>query len=151
MKIKQIKAGGGVVFKINEDNTRPPAPYVLLIFRNGFWDIPKGKREKGESILECALREVSEEVNADLPKALFELPTTYHEYNDPYKDNRRTGKTTHWYVMQFENMQEFSPQLKEGITKVEWVALNEAKEKVAFDNLKFVLQNFEQWFADNYQ
>ncbi len=149
VKIKQIKAGGGVVFKKNKETTSTSQPLVLLIYRNGFWDIPKGKLEKGESIMECALREVAEEINADLPTALYELPTTYHEYNEPRKNYKRMGKTTHWYVMQFEHEQDFEPQLNEGITKVEWVGLDEAKKRVAYDNLKFVLEAFEEWYLQN--
>ncbi|MFM8758223.1 MAG: NUDIX domain-containing protein, partial [Methylophilaceae bacterium] len=31
---------------------------VLMIFRRGKWDLPKGKLDPNESIDECALREV---------------------------------------------------------------------------------------------
>ena len=48
-----IQAGGGV--------TSDPEGRLLLIFRNGRWDLPKGKLEPGEQIEECAVREVSEE------------------------------------------------------------------------------------------
>ena len=39
-KYKMIYASGGVVF--NHDK-------LLMIFRNGFWDLPKGKIELNES------------------------------------------------------------------------------------------------------
>jgi len=144
VKIKSIKAGGGVVFK--EQPKEPTQPLVLLIYRNGFWDLPKGKLEKGESIIECARREVAEEVNSDIPLSLYELPTTYHEYTEEKKTIVRYGKTTYWYVMQFESEQEFTPQLNEGITEVAWVPLEKAKKMVDFDNLKAVLNSFEEWF-----
>ena len=51
-----IEAGGGLV---SDAGGR-----VLMIFRNGRWDLPKGKLEPGERIEECAVREVSEEVRA---------------------------------------------------------------------------------------
>jgi 8-oxo-dGTP pyrophosphatase MutT (NUDIX family) len=53
MKKMIIKAGGGIV--VNEQNE------VLLIYRRGKWDLPKGKLDDGETIEECALREVKEE------------------------------------------------------------------------------------------
>ena len=56
MKHKHIIAAGGVVFRIEHEVVS-----ILLIFRNGVWDLPKGKLEKGESIEMCASREVSEE------------------------------------------------------------------------------------------
>src|SRR6476646_10094607 len=46
-----IDAAGGVV--INEQDA------VLMIYRRGKWDLPKGKCDEGEEIAECALREVS--------------------------------------------------------------------------------------------
>ena len=44
-KAKHIKAAGGVVYELRETDV-----FVLLIFRNGYWDIPKGKLEKGEDL-----------------------------------------------------------------------------------------------------
>ena len=49
-RYEDIKAAGGVVFNANDE--------VLLIYRRGKWDFPKGKAEKGETIEETALREV---------------------------------------------------------------------------------------------
>ena len=48
-----IEAAGGLVVD--------DAAKVLMIFRNGRWDLPKGKLEPGERIEDCAVREVSEE------------------------------------------------------------------------------------------
>ena len=50
---KVIEAAGGVV--MNEKND------ILVIFRSGKWDLPKGKIDKNESIRSAALREVMEE------------------------------------------------------------------------------------------
>ena len=36
---KLVIAGGGVVFNKNKE--------ILFIFRNGYWDLPKGKIEVG--------------------------------------------------------------------------------------------------------
>ena len=51
--LRFIEAGGGWV---TDRSNR-----ILMIFRNGKWDLPKGKREVGEAIETCAVREVSEE------------------------------------------------------------------------------------------
>jgi 8-oxo-dGTP pyrophosphatase MutT (NUDIX family) len=47
---KKIIAAGGLV--LNEDKE------ILMIFRRGFWDLPKGKLDPDETIEHCALREV---------------------------------------------------------------------------------------------
>lgn len=144
-KITRISAGGGVVFR---DNPADPAnPFVLLILRNGLWDLPKGKQEPGEGMEECARREVSEELNAPRPEIVFSLPGTCHEYLEP-RDGIYYGKTTHWYAMQFEGEPEFSPQKEEGITEIKWHLLHAAAQRVAFQNLKEVLAAFAASYKD---
>ena len=58
-------AGGGVVFDKKKN--------VLLIFRNGKWDLPKGHLDKNEHIEDCAIREVEEECGIIQPKIQEEL------------------------------------------------------------------------------
>ncbi|WP_018128414.1 NUDIX hydrolase [Balneola vulgaris] len=141
-RIKEIQAGGGVVFKYIDT----PTPYVLLIKRNGIWDIPKGKLEKGEDLEECAIREVAEEVNADLPQSLAHLINTQHTYREK---GREILKTTYWYVMRFNSEQHFTPQQEEGIEEVAWTSLDKAKAMVGYQNLKEVLVAFEDWLEQN--
>ncbi len=137
VKNKKIKAGGGVVYRRIKEEVQ-----VLLIFRNGIWDIPKGKLEKGESISECASREVMEEVHAsELPEILNELVATEHSYEEKGK---YILKTTWWYTMRFNSAQSFTPQKKEGITEVKWTEIDKAIEIVGFDNLKQVLLDFKE-------
>jgi 8-oxo-dGTP pyrophosphatase MutT (NUDIX family) len=133
-----ITACGGVLFR--EYNRER---YVLLIRRRGFWDIPKGKIEEGESLEMCARREVAEEVGCDLPKIVGSLGSTYHEY-EMYDE--AIAKTTWWFVM-VTQFQEFTPQVEEDIEEVRWVELGEARAMVSFDNLKLVLERFEEWLC----
>ena len=78
-----IRAGGGLV-KFEgagaDASLRGGAafPKYLYIFRRGFWDLPKGKQEKGEDIRDTALREVQEETGLKHLTLGEELPTTYH-------------------------------------------------------------------------
>ena len=57
-KIPLTVAAGGVVTN--------PKGKVLFIYRNDKWDLPKGKLDKGESIEDCAIREVMEETGAEV-------------------------------------------------------------------------------------
>ena len=141
VKTKKVEAAGGIVFREFENETR-----VLMIFRNGFWDIPKGKREKGETIEMCARREVMEEVGADsLPIVYTELVPSYHTYQ---QKGKIYNKTTYWYAMSFNSEQVFSPEISEGIERVSWVQLNDAIEKVDYENLVPVLADFKNKLAD---
>lgn len=53
-----IQAAGGVVWRVGRSRLE-----VLAVHRpaRDDWSLPKGKRIKGESLLDCALREVGEE------------------------------------------------------------------------------------------
>ncbi|MDZ7689725.1 MAG: NUDIX domain-containing protein [Balneolaceae bacterium] len=140
MELIPVTAAGGVLYQIKNDRT-----LVLLILRRGKWDIPKGKIEGEESLLECARREVSEEVGIPLPDISDKLIKTYHEYEE---EGKYIGKTTHWYAMQTPVSEEFSPEKEEDISDVAWVPLSEAKEKVGYENLRTVLQAFEDWIRE---
>lgn len=131
-----ITAAGGVVYQIASESGQV---LILLIYRNGFWDLPKGKLEKGESVSMCAVREVAEETNSELPIIISSLGTTYHEYKEKKK---HFGKTTYWYSMVFPRMQALHPQKSEGIERIEWIELQKALDLVGFDNLKEVLRTF---------
>ena len=67
-----IFASGGVIFN-NEK--------LLMIYRNGFWDLPKGKMEPNESESECAVREVKEECGlSNRIKIVDFFQQSYHVY-----------------------------------------------------------------------
>ena len=63
---------GGVVFN-------KKGKVLLLRHRNGDWVFPKGHVEKGETLLETAIREIEEEsgVNAYADEDSFKLDTSY--------------------------------------------------------------------------
>lgn len=134
----QIKAAGGVLMNAGGSSENPD---ILLIFRNNVWDLPKGKLEEGESIAGCATREVSEEIGLSTPPDIMaDLGTTRHTYTE---DGQIIEKETFWFVMQLsEHVQEFTPQVSEGISKVRWVPVDNALEKVGYKNLKDVIQRF---------
>ncbi len=114
-----VEAGGGVV----ENNEGK----ILMIFRNGKWDLPKGKLEKGEDIETCALREVQEETGLkNITEEKF-LLSTFHFYA---LNKDRIIKNTHWYKMHIEGKGKLIPQKEEGITEAKWVAVDDLEEKL---------------------
>lgn len=137
--MEPVTAAGGVVYQQNENDTLK----VVLIYRRGVWDLPKGKLEEGETIKECAVREVAEEIGlTNHPKISFNLADTYHEYEE---GGIRFGKTTHWFGMRMESVPDngFKPQIEEDIKKIRWVTIPKAKELVGYENLVDVLNSFE--------
>lgn len=110
---KTIEAAGGLIKNSKGE--------ILFIFRNGMWDLPKGKIEAGESPGEAALREVAEECGIKDIKIIKELQTTYHTYKE---GNDRVLKKNYWFEMHSEAT-ELIPQASEGITEVKWIGKSE--------------------------
>lgn len=107
---KCISAGGGVV--LNEKGE------FLVIKRNGVWDLPKGKMEKGEDFESTALREVEEETGLSNLEVTGLLLSTFHTY--PHK-GRTVLKETQWFEMRWRGTGSPKLQSEEGITESRWV------------------------------
>lgn len=99
----------------------------LFIFRNGKWDLPKGKAEYDETPEMTALREVEEECGLKNLKIEKVLTKTFHTYKEKGK---LILKKTHWYLMTIDEDQKLIPQTEEGITEVKWVAENRIEREV---------------------
>jgi 8-oxo-dGTP pyrophosphatase MutT (NUDIX family) len=130
-KPRAVTAAGGVFARMRDDECQ-----VLLIHRRGKWDLPKGKKGREETIRECAIREVSEEIGIDPPTILRPLGKTMHGY--PGTD-RYYVKTTHWFAMHTEEVG-FIPQRGEGIDMVKWIPIEDAIAKTAFPSLRTLLR-----------
>ena len=122
-----ITAAGGLVVRRGD-----AGPEVLLIFRRGAWDLPKGKLDPGETVEDCAVREVREEIGIDKLRILAPAGTTVHGYPE---GGRYLVKTTHWYFMQTPE-RTFTPEEHEGIEEVAWVLWVEAERRLGYESLR---------------
>lgn len=114
---KRINAAGGLVE--NDKNE------YLFIFRHDKWDLPKGKVEEGENFENAALREVEEECGIKELSLKDLIVKTYHTYE---MFGKLHLKTTYWYKMNSDFSGNFTPQLEESITQVEWKDKNNLEE-----------------------
>jgi 8-oxo-dGTP pyrophosphatase MutT (NUDIX family) len=112
-----IIAAGGVVFNTGQE--------ILMIFRRGKWDLPKGKLDKGETLEHCAVREVEEETGLNNVEIGKKIITTYHVYKEYGK---HILKESHWYQMKSSENQKLVPQTDEDITDIKWVNKTELKK-----------------------
>jgi ADP-ribose pyrophosphatase YjhB (NUDIX family) len=108
--VRLIEAAGGLVKNERKE--------YLVIFRNGVWDLPKGKIEEGEKTRKAAVREVEEECGIKVKKAGRKICKTYHVYKQ--RNDELALKKTHWYRMKAERQDKLKPQKEEGITKACW-------------------------------
>ena len=130
-----IEAAGGIVISKGK---------LLVIYRHGKWDLPKGKIEKGETPEKAAVREVSEECGITGQKIVKMLPSTFHIYLMPGKKGNWIFKKTYWFEMSYDGKLTGTPQTEEDITQVRWVAAKDLDEMLenTYANLKPVFQNY---------
>jgi ADP-ribose pyrophosphatase YjhB (NUDIX family) len=123
------EAGGGKVYNSNDD--------VLFIFRWGKWDLPKGKREPGEDLSVCALREVQEECGLKVVRLIAPLQQTYHVFR---RNGAFTLKITHWFLMHTDAEEKPEPQVKEGIEKAVFLDRNSQIEALqnTYSNIRLL-------------
>jgi len=132
-QFKYINAAGGLVKQKSTNK-------YLLIYRNGIWDIPKGKQEANEDIKNTALREVEEECGITGLKLGELICKTYHIY-DTYGEN--VLKQTFWFNMESDFKGELIPQTIEDITRAVWCTKDEIHiyTKNTYPSLKEVFNN----------
>lgn len=111
-KLFLIEAAGGLVHTNDDD--------LLLIFRRGKWDLPKGKLDEKENLEACAVREIKEETGVENIQTEQPLCITYHTY---HQDGRHILKESHWFLMKAFKQTVFVPQVEEDIERCEWVAI----------------------------
>jgi ADP-ribose pyrophosphatase YjhB (NUDIX family) len=127
----QIDAAGGLVEHLNGK--------ILFIFRNDQWDLPKGKIEKNELIIDGAVREVIEETGVKDLIVKKPLPTTFHLFkrNGSYK-----LKKTYWYLMTTSFEGNLIPQIEEGINQAMWKSKEDISDLMvnAYENIKVLVK-----------
>lgn len=107
---KVLKAAGGIVRRDDDK--------CLFIERMSVWDLPKGKKDKGEKPRQTAVREVEEETG--LRCAIeSKVLNTWHTYRE--SDGTRILKKTNWYEMRVLDG-EVRLQAEEQITDHRWIA-----------------------------
>jgi 8-oxo-dGTP pyrophosphatase MutT (NUDIX family) len=134
-----ITAAGGIV--TNEQGN------ILLMYRRGKWDLPKGKVDEGEQIPDAAVREVEEETGLTNVELGEFIGITTHFY---IHHNSEIEKETHWYAMKVSDEQRLVPQAEEDIEKLEWVSEHELAPYLTntYDN---IIQIVEKYFDDHNQ
>lgn len=132
-KFEIIKAAGGLVLNENKE--------LLFIFRRGKWDLPKGKLDVGETLEQCALREVEEETGLKNISLKNNLLTTYHTYDE---NGKHILKESTWYEMHVKGNQKLIPQTVEDIHEAKWVKKENLNDVLSnsFPSVKDVIAKY---------
>jgi ADP-ribose pyrophosphatase YjhB (NUDIX family) len=133
-KFPCVEAAGGLVAHSNGS--------YIFIYRNDKWDLPKGKVEKREVIIDAAVREVMEETGVADLVVKKPMPTTYHVYN---ANGKYKLKKTYWFLMKTNSNAPLTPQLEENIQSAVWKTTSEfpSLKENAYENIKILLEEVD--------
>lgn len=129
----QVDAAGGLVFNERDE--------LLMIHRNGRWDLPKGHVEPNETPCETAVREVHEETGVSAPVCGPLFTVTYHFYE---LHGKLRMKRTWWFEMSARGSDTI-PQTEEGITEAGWIPRQEIEScsRTSFTSIREVLRKMK--------
>ena len=117
-----IRASGCVVYRHGING-----PAVLVVHRPRYddWDLPKGKRERGETDEECAVRETEEESG-------FHGRLERELEPDRYRVRGRE-KTVRWFLMECTGGT-FQPN--EEVDRIRWLSPGQAREILSYGHAR---------------
>jgi len=127
----------------------------LSIYTEPEWGFPKGRRTRGESDIDCALREFSEETN--VPRESFTILKNILLEETFMGLNRIQYKHIYFIAMlkepsQINLTQKFTPMQRREISGIGWKTLSEAntlirphhlERKAMLEQLRSVVETFE--------
>jgi 8-oxo-dGTP pyrophosphatase MutT (NUDIX family) len=125
-----LEAAGGYVLNKQDQ--------LLVFFRRGSWDLPKGKIDPGESPEQAAVREVMEETGLLNVQLGPHLADTWHTYS---LKGRRILKKTWWFRMHTTDTH-LIPQTEEDIEQIQWVEPEAwlAADPVVYKSIRAVIE-----------
>lgn len=146
MKREWHHSAGVIVFR--EDS---PRSYLLLrsaLTRRPVWEFPKGALENGETELQAAERELTEETG--LAPGDYSLVDGFQE-EERYYFTRGAGpelrlirKRVDYFLAEWQSGE---VQVSREASRFEWVSVEEAMKMLRFPEKRRVLSRAEEWLA----
>ena len=128
------KSCGVVIFKQSTSRF-----YLLLHYKEGHWDFPKGHVESNESELETAIRETKEETGI----TDIEIVPDFHEKLEYsyLRDGKKMQKSVFFFLGKTKTSKVVISNEHIGY---EWLSFSSAKERLTYENAKNILIKSDQ-------
>ncbi len=119
--------------------------YLLMHYKAGHWDFPKGHVEAGESEEQTARRELTEETGI---RAATVVPGWKFEYDYEFGGKSKTARSKKVTFM-LAHTQESAVRTSHEHQGARWVPYARAMEMVTFPNAKAMLESAEKFLSQN--
>lgn len=127
--MKEENSAGGVVFYGGQ--------VLLLRKKRGYWVLPKGRIEPGESTEEAALREVQEESGVDASIVSY-IGMINYSYKNHWTGYEWVVKRVSWFMMTAED-NHCIPQQEEGFSSARFMDREDAVKFLRYDDERNIL------------
>lgn len=144
---------GAVVFRVKDGKRQ----YLVIKYRNGHWEFPRGKMEDNETEHETMAREICEETGIahvdiipDFREVMrFSYMAHGHERSERIKDDACifVRKKAIFYLVQAPK---YCVQLSHEHQNYAWVAFRDALDLLTFDNAKNIITRAEERLRHEY-
>ena len=125
---------GFVLFRQIEKNRY----YLLMHYKAGHWDFPKGHIEQGETQVQTAVRELEEETGI---KDVAVVPGFKFEYS--YEFGKNNNKKSKKVTFMIAKTRQTRTRLSHEHIGARWVPYKRALKMLTFDNAKKMLEAAE--------
>ncbi len=125
--------------KLIQNSSNYPGSVILCKFKDKFlllnnyrygieeycWELPRGYKNKNESLEECAIRELKEEINIDIDKN-----SKIEKLGEISVDSSILASKVAIYIIEVVNINELIMQKEEDISSYKWLNLNEVMQYI---------------------
>lgn len=135
MPVEKAVSAGGIVYRSGANGLE-----VVICGRDadGIWGLPKGTPDKGETLEETAVREVTEETGLDV-RIVDKVGVVEYWFA---RDGTRYHKWVHHYLMEQTGGDTSRHDVE--YDRVEWMPVEAAKKTLSFKNEASIVEKARQ-------
>ena len=134
------KSCGAIAFKKQKDGS---LKYLLLHYKAGHWDFPKGHQEKNEKEEQAAAREIKEETGIEEIEFVDNFRETIKYFYKKWEET--VYKEVIFYLVQSASEE---VKLSSEHIGYAWLSYEHAYKKLTFNNAKELLEKAEKFISN---